>query len=43
MELNFDPACFDLALYFFPDASEDDLNKLAQLIQDQVEMFEPSE
>jgi hypothetical protein len=36
-EHSFDPKCLDLAIYFYPAASAERLNELAQQIQDVVE------
>lgn len=35
---SFDEKCYELAKHFFPKSVESELNQLAQLLQDQVEL-----
>jgi len=37
----YDEKCYELAKYFYPEASEDKLDDLAQQIQDIIEDFDP--
>lgn len=37
----FDEKCLELARYFYPDETDDNLRPLAQLLQDSVEEFSP--
>lgn len=36
----FDDQCYELAQHFFPNATEEKLNEVAQAIQDTVETFD---
>jgi len=39
MNSTFDPKCYELAEYFIPEASEEDKNELARLIQATIEDY----
>lgn len=40
---SFDDQCYELARHFFPNASEEKLNEVAQAIQDTIETFPDEE